>query len=1074
MNSIIDYLEHWTRVQPDKCFSSFLNVHGEEIETYTYSSFNQRSRHLAEYLFRQVGIKRGDRVLLVYPPGLEAIVSFVACARIGAIPVPVCPPTPGNFRGALAKLAFVSQDCQARVALTTGEFYRSYRGFLQNLQASSLSESTPYLPNIAWVITDEARVQASEGFYDDPGSILFLQYTSGSTGDPKGVIVSHENVIRNCRATTDHVPTAVCWLPQYHDMGLIGYYVFLVITGGTTYGFSPTDFLKRPVLWLQTLSRVRATYTSSPNFGFEYCLREDKIPEDQLSDIDLSSVRVLMNGSEPVRAETYRRFLERFGPYGLQPEAHVAAYGLAENTLAVTNYGRRMLSVNKRLLQQGTLRIENPDLPNNNQLPLVSCGRPLDGIHVRIVDPESRAVVGSRQIGEIWLAGASTCQGYWNRPELTHETFCNAVANDPEDHNAYLRSGDLGFLEDGELFVCGRIKDLIIIRGVNYYPQDIERIVESTSQKVQAGCVAAFQGNEDEENLVIVVGVRTAKDLPDSAKISHTLRTHYYIGPHTIVFAPMRSIVKTTSGKIARSLIRERWLRGELPTFETYINVRNNEIKRDLPSGLRARLQYILKPHNLTGQEEYTLAEAGIDSLTMVELLLEIEQLLEKHGTFELVQEIDGRFLQQLTVAEFFSLINQLEKGPGEAMVALQVVLKKLKQENGEHEEDRMRRDAKLESINCVHLPENQEPLTSVLLTGPTGFFGPFLLSSLLMQTPYEYYVLTRGADCSSGMDRVRDSLRSARLLTPDLNDALEKRVHIVCGDVSQPNLGVRWGLWKSLTTQVQAVIHNAALVNYVLNYQALKPHNVDGTRELLKFSCTGTKKEFHFISSTVIFGWTPKAELLETEDNEEMLNLDFGYAQSKWVAEQLVFAAEKQGLDVRIYRPSFISASTRGIASKDDIVIRLLAFMINHGIAPSARNQISLLPADLAANNIAAIFKQRQTDGQTFHVTVNGYYNLIDITRLITREYGYPFLYYEIPTFVAEMKRHCVRQDSIYPLLDFFSRSHHKIAAMQHKRYNNSQYREAIQRCGFDFVDPLLNETVSYLMAYMRQERII
>jgi thioester reductase-like protein len=1074
MNSIIDYLEHWAAIQPDKCFSSFLDVHGKEIETYTYSGFNERSRHLAEYLSSQVGLMRGDRVLLVYPPGLEVIVAFIACVRIGAIPVPVYPPTPANVKRGLSHLTFVARDCDARVALTTRELLRSYPGLSEEGRNSTLLQSIPVLPDLDWFSTDDVRGQASDGFYNDPGPILFLQYTSGSTSDPKGVIVSHENVIHNCRATVDHVPTAVCWLPQYHDMGLIGYYVYLVITGGTTYGFSPMDFLKRPVLWLQTLSRVRATYTSSPNFGFEYCLRADKIPSEQLSDLDLSSVRIMMSGAEPVVAETYQRFLERFGPCGLRPEASVVAYGLAENTLAVTNYGRRMLTVNKRFLQEGTLHIEHAEPLNNNQLTLVSCGRPLEGIHVRIVDPQSRVILGSKQIGEIWLAGKSTCQGYWNRPKLTHEVFHNAVANDPEDQNTYLRTGDLGFLEDGELFVCGRIKDLIIIRGVNYYPQDIERIVESTSQKIRTGSVAAFSGNEGEETLVIVVGVRTAKGLPDPAKISHALRTHYYAGPHTIVFAPPRMILKTTSGKIARSLIRQRWLNGELPVIATYVSGQDKEFTSTLPSGLRERFQYILGSYNLTGHEEYTLAEVGIDSLAMAMLLLEIEQMFEEHGITELVNVIDGRLLQRLTVAELFSLLGQLEQGSEEQIAALQLVLKQLKQEQDDYEADCMRQDAKLGSINCADIPENDEPLTSVLLTGPTGFFGPFLLSSLLLQTPYTYYVLTRAADHVSGMERIRDSLRGACLLTPALNEDLEKRVHIVCGDIAQHNLGMRSELWKSLTTRVQAVIHNAALVDYVLNYNALRPHNVDGTRELLRFACTGTKKEFHFISSTIIFGWTSKGELLESENNEDMLNLDFGYAQSKWVAEQLVFAAEKQGLNVRVYRPAFISASTNGIASKDDIVIRLLAFMINHGIAVNARNQISFLPADIAANNIAAIFKQRQTAGRTFHVTVDDYYNLLDITRLITEEYGYLFVYYDIPTFVAEMTRRCPKDDPLYPLLDFFNRSHSKIAAMQHKRYNNDRYREARQLSGNSYPDPTLQQTVSYLMSYMLREGII
>jgi thioester reductase-like protein len=458
----------------------------------------------------------------------------------------------------------------------------------------------------------------------------------------------------------------------------------------------------------------------------------------------------------------------------------------------------------------------------------------------------------------------------------------------------------------------------------------------------------------------------------------------------------------------------------------------------------------------------------------MAMLLLEIEQMLEEHGITKLVNVIDGRLLQRLTVAELFSLLNQLEKGSDAPIADLEFVLKQLKQENDDHEADCMRRDAKLGSINYFDLPENDAPLTSVLLTGPTGFFGPFLLSSLLLQTPYIYYVVIRAADHVSGMERIRDSLRSARLWTPALKEALEKRVHIVCGDIAQHNLGMRSELWKSLTTRVQAIIHNAALVNYVLNYDALRPHNVNGTRELLRFSCTGTKKEFHFISSTIIFGWTSKGELLESENNEDMLNLDFGYAQSKWVAEQLVFAAEKQGLKVKVYRPSFISASTNGIASKDDIVIRLLAFMINHGIAVNTWNQISFLPADITANNIATIFKQRQIADRTFHVTVDGYYNLLDITRLITEEYGYPFVYYDIPTFVAEMTRRCAKGDPLYPLLDFFNRSHPKITAMQHKRYNNDRYREARQLSGNSYPHPTLQQTVSYLMSYMLREGCI
>jgi thioester reductase-like protein len=259
-----------------------------------------------------------------------------------------------------------------------------------------------------------------------------------------------------------------------------------------------------------------------------------------------------------------------------------------------------------------------------------------------------------------------------------------------------------------------------------------------------------------------------------------------------------------------------------------------------------------------------------------------------------------------------------------------------------------------------------------------------------------------------------------------------------------------------------------------VLDYDTLRPHNVEGTRELLRFACTGTRKSFHYISTTFIFGWTVEATLRETDNNDQMDSLDFGYSQTKWVAEQLVRDAERQGLDVRIYRPALISASTGGVWDTHDIAARLLAYMINHGVAVNARNQLSFLPADIVADNIASIFKQERLPGSTLHITADAYYNMADITRLITAEYGYPFVYHEIPDFIAEMNRRCTRDSSLYPLLDFFNRSHRKIAAMQLKRYNNDRYRDARERTGEGRGDPSLRELVSYLMDYLLREGVI
>jgi len=1072
MGSIIEYLEHWAEVQPDRCLYSFLDQDGKERDTYTFLAFHERTRHLAAYL-SEIGLRRGDRVLLVYPPGLELLVAFIACARIGVIPVPVYPPTPMSFESGLAKLTFVARDCGARAALTTRGFDRSYQLLLAKRRISSLWLTGPALPKLEWITTDHVRGLAPDGFRNDPDPVLFLQYTSGSTSDPKGVIISHRNVIHNCFATLDHAPTTVSWLPQYHDMGLIGYYLYPLVVGGTNYGFSPLNFLKRPSLWMQTISRVRATWTSAPNFGYDYCLREEKLPDEQLAGVDLSCLRVMMNAAEPVRAETYRKFYERFAPYGLRPEAYVVYYGLAENTIAVTQCGKQILTVNKSQMQRCSLHLENGLPKNNNQVEIVSCGKPMEGVHVRIVNPETKEAVGERRIGEIWIAGESRAEGYWNRPELNREVFGGVVSNDPEDSNVYLRTGDLGFFHEGEVFVCGRIKDMIIIHGVNYYPQDIESIIEAASPKVRKGGTAAFDTHDgDGEALVVVVEVRDAESIPDPWEIVRAIRTQYYIEPRTIVFSPHGSVSKTTSGKISRSKTRERWVNGELPILATHVTTRSVEPSEDL-SGLRERFQYIVELYNLTGREEYTFAEIGIDSLTTVQLLEDIKKLLEEHGAGSLVNEVDIRLLQRLTIAEFFSLLDQFETAAEEPLLALRHVLKRIQKEHEDYERDCMRSDAELELARIDVGAENR-PLRDVLLTGATGFFGPFLLDSLLRHTPYTYHVLTRATDPVHGIDRLRAALRRAKLWTPELEDHLERRVRILCGDLARHNLGLRAEQWKALTHDVQAILHNGALVNYILSYDALRPHNVDGTRELLRLAATGLQKEFHLVSSTFIFGWTPKGVLHETDCNREMKNLDFGYSQSKWVAEQLVYAAEKQGMKVRVYRPSLISASTGGVGGRDDIAVRLLAFMIKYGIAVSAKNQISFLPADIAADNIAAIFGQRDPGATTFHVTVDEYYNMMDVTRIISRDYGYPFVYRDIPAFVKEMARLSTREDPIYPLLDFFTRSQAKIAAMQHKRYNNDEYQRVRARSPLTRPDPEVEETVSHIMKFMLQEELV
>jgi thioester reductase-like protein len=1068
LDTILDYLGHWAEVNPDKCFSTFLDRNGTPRETYTYQSFEARTRFLAEYFREETALRHGDRVALVYPPGLEMVAAFIACARIGAIPVPVPPATSVTNGGAL-RLRSVMLDSGAALALTDSSFGS---GLLGRAEAGDhADQEDPFARlGVQLLATDLLQGAARGGMTDDPIQTLFLQYTSGSTGTPKGVVVSHQNVIHNCRSMIDHQAIGVSWLPQFHDLGLIGYYLFQVVTGGTTYGFSPLDFLRRPALWLETLSKYKATYTSSPNFGFEYCLSTERVPDDVLEGLDLSSVQVFMNAAEPIRPSTYRGFLERFAKYGLRPTAHVAAYGLAENTLAVSSSGQRSVTIDRGALHGRSVVMAAADTPPGQQLELVSCGKPLDGIYVRIVDPGTGVEVRGDGVGEIWVAGQSKCQGYWNKPELSKHVFDNSIADESNGAYSYLRTGDLGFLSEGELFVCGRLKDLIILRGQNYYPEDLETAVEKSSDKIQVGSVAAFRGPDGEERLVVVAGLRSPGDPPHPDEISRSLGVHGYAGPHTIVFVRRQAIKRTTSGKVARSLTRDKWLDGGLRAIETHVREGNGAgLNWAHTLDVQAHYERFLETYALRGDENARPGEVGLDSLALAELLVVLERALAQAGAGDLQEALHIPVLQRLTVSEISAVVRGFREGPADWAISLHAKLDEVKRERDESEAAAMRRDARLGPLHASAVPRADGRLSHVLLTGGTGFLGPFLLRSLLDQTDAAFTVLVRAPDPSAARERLKSDLEAAGLYDLRTADVFEGRVRAVCGDLASPRLGLADAAWQQLTETVDTIVHNGAWVDYVLDYDTLRASNVEGTRELLRLACTSRRKKFYFVSSTTIFGWTGKRNLIERDSNPEMSGLDFGYAQTKWVSEQLILQAREQGVEARIYRPAFITASTAGFGHSTDIVVRLLSFMIKYGVAPNADIQLSFMPADIAAHNIAAVMTSSDEPQEpVLHVTIDEYFNMVDLTTQINKDYGIQFRYVDLEEFSREMKRLCTAADPVFPLVDFVARAHSKVLVMEGKRYRNTAFRLALKNSTAGIPDASLQEIVSFLMAHM------
>ena len=1076
MASILDQLDRLGEEHPHKLLYSFLDLNGNPLECYSYSSFIHRTKAIADHLLKSGHFAAEDRLLLAYPPGLEMICAFFGCVRAGLIPVPVYPPSSRGFQSSLYKMVHIAKDCQAAGILTSKDYHASLKTNLTRSGVATSGVDVDYISSLPWIVTEEFVEPIADSPVAATSKILFLQYTSGSTMEPKGVMVSHENILDTCPLVIDHTnPVVVSWLPQYHDMGLIGCYLYPALRGGTTYGFASMDFIQRPILWFDTITTYKATATAAPNFAYDFCLRAGRLSKESLKGCDLSTLKVLMCAAEPVKADTFTRFLEAFQPYGLKTESFYAAFGLAENTLAVSLGGRKIISVNKRALALGKARTATEVSEIDSSTKVVSCGVPLPNMDVKIVEPDQHVALPSGEVGEIWIRGIGKCRGYWNNPQLTLKQFRARLVDDSPYDDGYLRTGDMGFMHDGELFVCGRIKDMIILRGQNYYPQDIESVVEKSSGMVRHNCVAAFQIHEDSEPaLAIVAEVKNPKMLPDARKIAQAVRNYLNVEVALISFIAPRAIPRTSSGKIMRHKTKQMWQEGQFTVLSDFSREKDagaleSETDAQTPFGeLKAR-------YNLTGKETYNLVEAGLDSLDLVVFMHELKELLKDKGADMLARQVDIGVIQRVSVADLFMLAEQLESAPEEALVHLRQSLAVFREEQRAAEKTMMSNDRKL-----VFDPPMPDPLPAVpvmnhvLLTGGTGFIGPFLIKSLLEQTQAKIYVLVRASDDVLGRQRLTAAMESMGPCAESLMEMFEARVVPICGDLAHANLGVSPGVWEFLATEMDTVFHNGATVNYLFNYDRMRDANVMGTNEVLRLSFEGRPKEFNYVSTTFVFGWAVKSVLYETDFNEDLELLDFGYSQSKWVAEQVVADARSKGLSTRIFRPALVSPSLSGGGNNFDIAVRLVAFMVNHGIGVDALNQVSFVPADIVANNIVSISATAGTENKTYHIVRDDYANMLDITNLITKSTGRQFDIFSVDDFVPELIRRCRKEDLLFPLLDFLVGSVDNITGMEFKRYDNSEYQTARDASAWGIPDPTLEDTVNGILKFMHRKGII
>jgi acyl-CoA synthetase (AMP-forming)/AMP-acid ligase II len=539
-DTIVDLVRARAMTRPDDRAYAFLTDGEEEGPRLTYAELDREARKVGG-LLQQGLVKEGDRVLLLYPAGLEFVVAFYGSLYAGVIPIPAPPPRPNK---PLERLRSIASNADASVVLTTTSFV----GFEEKCR-----DQAPGLRRLRWLATDTLDDELSDRFRP-PGvkgeRLALLQYTSGSTASPKGVMITHENVLHNCAqldATLCHTEDTVfvTWLPHFHDMGLIYGIVEPLYTGFPAYILPSVYFLQRPVRWLRAIARYRGTHSAAPNFAYDLCVR--KVTPEQAALLDLSSWRMAANAAEPVSARVIEQFSRAFEASGFRRSVFSPCYGLAEATLMVTGVLRDeetpFLEVDAAALGQNRIVESHP--PERSTRTLVSCGRTNSGTELVIADPVAGTRCKDLELGEVWVRGPGISEGYWGQPDESERTLHARLADTGE--GSFLRTGDLGFVKDRELYIAGRIKDLIIIDGNNHHPQDIEESVARSHPAIRPSCCAAFSiESEGKESLAVVAEIepryRRARDGSAAAAAAPGRRP--VVEPSEVISAIRRAVAE--------------------------------------------------------------------------------------------------------------------------------------------------------------------------------------------------------------------------------------------------------------------------------------------------------------------------------------------------------------------------------------------------------------------------------------------------------------------------------------------------------------------------------------------------
>ena len=1032
MKSTLDALlaSHAHRT-PEQLLFEFLDDKAEPAEALDFSRLHRRASALAAQLAPRSA--RGQPVLVAAGPGSEHLVALFACFLAGAIAVPVYPPQPATRAAMLETMAGICRACGARTLLAT-------QTVGQDLLAALPPLLGPDMP--AWLDIDAPA--AGEPSAALPGSAptdtALLLYTSGSTGSPKGAILTHEGLLGNLRALLAGCgrgpDDVVCsWLPQSHIAGLF-FRLLPVVAGGRGVLMPVQAFATNPTHWLKAISRHGATVTAAPDFAYAITAKvwEDAArtrPELQ-GLFDLTRLEMAVSGGEMVRAATLDAFSRAFASCGFDPAAFHPYYGLTE-TMCVSVTQRQEVArtaVSRRAILGHQVA---PPADADDALVLVGNGSPVGDTQVAIVDPATRSQAPAGEVGEIWVRGGAVTPGYFGKV-VAQTSWQGRLAQEDASAPPFFRTGDLGFLREGQLYVTGRLKELIIVRGKNHYPLDIEATVaEAAAGRGLAQCVAfAVRDAQEAEGLALALELdEPAEGLaPDHAALAQALRARvaqaHGLSIDRLFVMPPGTLPRTTTRKIPRLACARLAQEGQWRQWELREGGGRDGTSGDsapAPGGdaatgghvmagltgpvlegavlgqVLAQLARLEGVHLSASDLDRPLMQLGLSSLHLARLAHELGQALG----LELPM---ATLLGAATPRRIASACAALLEGRSPVGTASSIPW----------QETIARLTASLPA-DTAGRPLSEAP--GVVLTGATGSLGSWLAHALLATTQRPLWCLVRARSDAHAVERVRQAMADGPGWQPEFED----RLTALAADLSAPWLGLTPEAYAALAEAGGTLLHNAADVNFVADYAQLAPGNVETLAGLMALAtASGLRRPLHFVSTTAIFtgpGMGARAQLRPDDFPEDPEGVHTGYARSKWVAEAVLRAAAGRGLRVHVHRPSVIVCDSRtGASHVEDFSCRFLRGCVQLGVYPDAALGAQVVGVDQVAAGIAASLEQPQL-AAALHWSPRQALPVVQAMRRLAAR-GHALRPLPLAEWLDLVRHRLPADNALYPLRDF------------------------------------------------------